>query len=244
MSLAENFNRAHYTSIPEKLWEYYDRIVGACPSHRLLEAIRKQGSDVTWRAINEIFDRASQATKISPDQLIGRLGFETNDLDPANFQAMLGILRAINLLNQIGFRDIEPLRPKLNRQEADLLAQRGNKRYAIEVFRSSEAAYRFIDHEKPSANLVTYIAERTHAKLQQVVSTVQAHNCDAGIIVIVVDSQPAKALSSTSELQDVMSEAFQAIGSPTGIHLFLFTGMANEQGSDEYVCCPSLPEVG
>lgn len=242
--MPESFNRTHYSSIPQKLWEYHDRLVVDYPAHRLLEAIRKQGSDKTWRAINEIFDRAIQATKLSPNQLIDRLGFEINDLDSANFQAMLGILRAINMLSQIGFRDIKPLHPRLNRQEADLLARRGDKRYAIEVFRSSETAYRFVDHLKPSSNLATHLAGKGKEKLQQVHSTAQAHNCDAGIIVLVLDSQPAKALSATAELQNAVSEAFQAIGSPVDIHLFLFTGMSNEQGSDERVCYPSLPEIG
>ena len=241
--MAEVFDRSAYSSIPTKLWEYHERLLVDNSSHRLLEAIQRQGAEKTWRAIDEIFALAKQATKLRPDKLLERLGFESSDLDSANFQAMLGILRAINQLGQLGFKDFEPLHPKLNRQEADFIASRGDKRYAVEVFRSSETAYRAINHEKPSSDIASYIEGRAKEKLQQVNSTVQAHKCDAGMVVVVLDSQPAKALSSTVELRQVVEKVVHHIGEPRDTYLILFTGMADEYGKDEYVCCPLLPRV-
>ena len=241
--MTEGFDLSAYPSIPKKLWEYSDRLLADNPSHRLLKAIQRQGAGKTWRAINELFALAAQATNLHPDKLLERLGFNSGDLDSSNFQAMLGVLRAINQLCQLGFKDFEPLHPKLNRQEADFIASRGDQRYAVEVFRSSETAYRAVSHEKPSSDLATYIGGRVKEKLQQVSSTVLAHKCDRGIIVVVLDSQPAKALSSTDELQQVIKEAVCRLGEPRNTYLILFTGMADEYGKDEYVCFPSLPQV-
>lgn len=92
------------------------------PDHRLLQAIQAQGEERTWRAVNTIFDLAGQATALDPAELLNRLGFESNDLDSANFQAMLAVLRTINKLHETGFMEIAPLRPRLVRREADLLA--------------------------------------------------------------------------------------------------------------------------
>jgi hypothetical protein len=66
----------------------------------------------TWRAINEIFDPASQATRLSSGELLSLLGFKNNDLDSANFQSMLGVLRAINQLGQLGFQMLSHYRQR------------------------------------------------------------------------------------------------------------------------------------
>ena len=73
--------------------------------------------------------------RLSSDELLKLLGFKNNDLDSANFQSMLGVLRAITQLGQLGFTDVEALPPKKSRQDADFIASRGGERYAIEVFR-------------------------------------------------------------------------------------------------------------
>lgn len=242
--MAEGLDRSVYPAIPKKLWEYYERILVDRPSHRLVEATQRQGVDKTWRAINEIFVLACQATRLSSDELFELLGFKNNDLDSANFQSMLGVLRAINQLGQFGFTDVEPLPPKKSRREADFIAGRGGERYAIEVFRSSETAFRAVGHEVPCLDLAGYIEGRVNEKIKQVSSTIQTHNCDAGAIVVVLDSQPAKALSSAAELQQMVDEVMQRLVTLSKTYLIVFTGMADEYGRDEYVCCPALPLLG
>lgn len=208
--------------------------------HRLVEAVHTQGFETTWQAINEIVARASQATGLPPDRLFVSLGFNVNDLDSANFQAMLGILRSINMLTQLGFTGIKPLRPLRNRQEADFLANRNGRLYSVEVFRSSEKAYRFANHNEPSSDLATYIERRLREKLPQVRATMAAHNCAAGMVVVVMDSYPSKALNDAGEYHEAVRVAFETIGAPEGIHVLLFTGMVEMHDNAEHVCYPPL----
>jgi hypothetical protein len=86
LTLAEGLDRSVYPAIPKKLWEYYERILVDRPSHRLVEATQRQGVEKTWRAINEIFVLACQATRLSSDELFELLGFKNNDFDSENFQ--------------------------------------------------------------------------------------------------------------------------------------------------------------
>lgn len=239
--MPNSFDRTAYPSIPPQLWIHYDRLCVERPQHRLVEAVRTQGAETTWRAINEIVALASQATGLPPDQFFSRLGFNVNDLDSANFQAMLGILRSINKLTQLGFTGIQPLQPLRNRQEADLLARRNGRLYSVEVFRSSEEAYRFANHNKPSSDLATYIERRLREKLPQVRATMGAHSCAAGMVVVVMDSYPSKALNDVGEYHEAIRVAFQKVSDTKGIHVILFTGMADMHGNDEHVCYPPLP---
>lgn len=232
--MPENLNRSAYPSIPARFWRHYDRLLSDQPQHRLLEAILRQGAERTLDAINTIFFLAATATALQPDELLLCLGFQDNDLDPANFQAMLAVLRTINKLHELEFVEIKPLRPSLVRREADLLAVRNDKLYSIEVFRSAETASRLTNHEHASVNLASYVTSRVQEKLPQVRTTMREHNCEAGIVVIVMDSQPSRALDDVTDYLQAVTDAFQRIGSPQDIHILLFTA------HDEQVCHPPL----
>ena len=60
------------------------------------------------------------------------------------------------------------------------------------------------------------------------------------MLVVIMDSQPFKALVPSEELIQVTQEAFLAMGSPVKTYLAVFTGMANEQGENEHAIYPSL----
>ena len=183
---------------------------------------------------------ASNATGMTSNQLYEEIGFRENDLDENNFQALLGILRSINLLNEVGFQELRPLRPKKFQKEVDLLGQFANKLLAIEVIRSSEKKYCYPDHEKPSSNPIKYIVGRYREKRPQLDSSVKNHKCDAGLLVVIMDSQPFKALVPSEELIRLIEETFLAMGNPDKTYLAIFTGMANERGKNEHAIYPSL----
>ncbi len=229
-----------YPEVPQKLWKSYERLLTDNPQHKLIEAIRRQGYDKTWKGINDVFLHASQATGITPSKLYEEIGFRDNDLDENNFQALLGILRSINMLNEVGFQELRPLRPKKSQKEVDLLGWFANKLLAIEVIRSSEKKYCYPDHEKPSTNSITYIVGRYSEKRAQLDSSIKNHGCDAGLLVVIMDSQPFKALVPLEELIQVTQDAFVAMGNPAKTYLAVFTGMANEQGKNEYAIFPAL----
>ena len=229
-----------YPEIPQKLWEYYERLLMDNPGHKLIKAIKRQGYHKTWNGINDVFWHASQATGMTFNKLYEEIGFRENDLDENNFQALLGILRSINMLNEVGFQALRPLRPKKSQKEVDLLGRFANKLLAIEVIRSSEKKYCYPDHEKPSANSVKYVVGRYCEKRSQLASSIKEHGCAAGMLVVIMDSQPFKDLVTLEELIQVTQEAFLAMSSPAKTYLVIFTGMANEQGKNEYAIYPSL----
>ena len=229
-----------YPAIPEQLWKYYRRLLRDNPQHKLIEAINRLGYDKTWKGINDVFWHASQTTGLTATQLYEEIGFRENDLDENNFQALLGILRSINLPNEVGFQELRPLRPKKSQKEVDLLGRFAKKLLAIEVIRSSEKKYCYPDHKKPSANSITYIVGRYDEKRLQLDSSIKNHGCDAGLLVVVMDSQPFKVLVSLEELNQVTKEAFLAMGSPAKTYIAVFTGMANDQGKNEYTIYPLL----
>ena len=231
---------AKYPSIPISLWRHYDLLLSQRPQHRLVKAVIRQGEEKTWRAINEVVRLCGGATGLSPESLLARVGFNVRDLDEANFQAFLGVLRAINLFFNLGFSKILPLKPLKSRREADFLAERNGKRFAIEVFRFGEAVYRFPAHRKTSNNLTRSIESRCREKLPQIESTMLAHGCEAGIFAVVLDSYPAKALLDSAELYECLVDAFNFMGSPPKIHLLIFTGMQAIDHSDEYACFPEM----
>ncbi len=240
--MADTIDRGKYTDIPQQIWSYYDRLLSrkGFEQHRLVQAIQKQGEETTWRGINELFALTSRAAEMSPGQLFEALGLGKNDFDSSNFQAMMGILRAINILGQHGFSQPKPLRPLSNRKEADFLAKREGKLYAVEVFRSSELSFRYADPENPGSDFAQYLRKRLDEKLPQVNTTIKEHDCDAGLVVVAMDSQPSKALNDAAEYQKAVRAAIEQVGNPSGVHLFIFTGMADERGNNEYACYPPL----
>lgn len=229
-----------YPKIPKRLWKYYQRLLQDNPHHKLIEAIKNKGYDRTWEGINEVFWHASQSTGMTSEKLYEEIGFNENDLDDNNFQALLGILRSINILHEMGFQELRPLRPKKSHREVDLLGRFDNQLLAIEVIRSSEKKYCYPDHKKPRANPVTYISERYLEKRPQLDSSIKNHGCDSGLLIAIMDSQPFKGLVTSEELIQVTQDTFLAMGSPAKTYLAVFTGMANEQGKNEYAIYPSL----
>lgn len=95
---------SRYPNIPKKLWEFYDQLKRKRSQHKLIEAIKEQGYDKTWRGINDVFYYSSKATGMTPDKLYEEIGFNQNDFDDNNFQALLGILRTINILSSRVFK--------------------------------------------------------------------------------------------------------------------------------------------
>jgi|GEM_PF-2302436 hypothetical protein len=229
-----------YPSIPSEFWSYYQTLREKRKSHPLLAATSRQGDEKTLDAINELFEVTCRNTGLK-EKLFLNLGFDENNFDNNHLQSILGVMRAINTLNDLGFKKITPLPPRKSRREADLLAVYMNKWFAVEVFRSNEVSYRFPDHSNKSNNLQSYIAQRYSEKRSQLDATMREHQCDKAVLTVVIDSQPAKALVTGAEWEGVTEATYKLMGSPSKIHLLLFTGMKNYfSGKDEYAVYPPL----
>lgn len=105
-----------YPHIPQQLLEYR--------SLKLVEAFNHQGEAKTWRAIDDQFRIVSEITRLKPDDLLLRLGFDARNLDRYSLQSLFGVMRTVVTLRNLGFVAITPLPPRQDRKEADLLAKR------------------------------------------------------------------------------------------------------------------------
>lgn len=232
---------AAYPSIPPAIWSYYRKLLYAKPSHPLVRAIKNQGESPTWKAIDELLKIAGDNTGLAPQGLLKVVGFNENNLDNSHIQAVFGVLRTINMLCNLGFTKPRPLPAKKSTRECDLLAEYNGARYAIEVFRSSEAAYRFPNHKDPARNLQSYITRRHKKKRTQLAATMKAYNCSKALLIVVMDSSPAKQLTRSDEWDEIARSAYHTMGSPTDTHLLIFTGLKDfRTGGDDYAAYPTL----
>ena len=217
-----------YPHIPQPLLEYR--------SPKLVEAFNHQGEAKTWRAIDEQFRIVSEITRLTPDDLLRGLGFDARNLDRYTLQSLFGVMRAVVILQTLGFGEITPLPSRQDRKEADLLAKRQGDLFAIEVFRANEDQWRY-----PGYNLEEYIGKRfVGEKKAQLEATISNHGCSKAILIVVFDSK-SKALLSKSELQEAVEHSFVAMGSPENTHLVMFAGMADTvTGEDDLVIFPEL----
>src|SRR6476469_2875895 len=141
-----------YPSIPSEFWSYYQTLQYKRNSHPIVDAMSRQGHEKTLKALNEPCETTCRNTGLK-EKLFLNLGFDQNNFDNNHLQSILGVMRAINTLNDLGFKKITPLPTRKSRREADLLAVYMNKWFAVEVFRSNEVSYRFPDHSNKSNNL-------------------------------------------------------------------------------------------
>jgi hypothetical protein len=230
-----------YPSIPQALWAYCQKLHAKNHSHPFLEAIKKQGEERTWKGINDLFQITCQNIGLDSDRLLRQLGFDERNFHPSYLSAILGIMRNINMLNNIGFANIHPLPPKKSQREADLTAEYGGVKLAVEVFRSSETAYRYPGHSDPNHNLERYIVGRYKEKRSQLDATMKAHLCGKAVLAVVMDSPPAKQLTDGNEWKTTAKEAFDLMGNPANTHLLIFTGNFDPNtGKDEFVIYPPL----
>jgi hypothetical protein len=230
-----------YPAIPKAVWAYVKDLQAMNASHPLLEAIGRQGEQQTWTRIDELFRITSETTRLRPENLLRRLGFDKKNLDPSYLQSIFGIMRDINTLHNIGFVNIVPLPPHKFRRESDLMGDFAGERFAVEVFRSIETKHRFPGHKVPKHNLEKYVAYRYMEKRSQLDSTIINHKCSKALLAVVVDSQPAKALMDNEDWATFTRETYELMGSPANTHLLIFTGTKNlSTGKDECAIYPSL----
>jgi hypothetical protein len=88
--------------------------------------------------IISLLKKACKITSLSIPDLLDKIYFKPNSLSIEDLEAFIAELRAISWLNNFGFSDIEPIKPK-KIQQPDLLANYKGRESAIEVFCLTQA---------------------------------------------------------------------------------------------------------
>ena len=221
--------RQNYPHTPEQILAY--------DSNKLREAFHYQGEEKVRLAIDDLFRIVSEITLVPSEALPERLGFQANNQDRNNFQALLGVMRTVKILHHLGFVEIQPLRPHDERPEADLLAMRQDVKFAVEVFRSNEDTPRYL-----GLNLEEYIGRRYKKdKKTQLDETMSNHICSKTILVVVFDSKSSE-LFSRNDLQEAARESFREMGFPDKTHLIVFSEIEDDMAvEDGLAIFPELP---
>lgn len=183
--------------------------------------------DPTLDSIDRLFEHACCITGMTGEGLLSTIDFSMKDFDPDRLDAVFGVLRAIEFLANLGFIDIRPLRAT-NSPRSDIIACFDGKKFSIEVVTSSRRSYRWPGHVKHSSNLVRYIVDKCQEKQAQLRNTLQEINAEYQLLVLVLNSSPARALMNLDDYQLVLQEAYAELGSPKLLYLGITTGLPSQ----------------
>jgi len=233
--------------IPKDLRDYLDNLNSNYPNHRYIQECSDRGKKAVDDKIDSLLTSASKATGLVPEKLLKALDFDKRDFDGERIQSLFAVLRTINILTtQYGFSEITPLRRKLKQREADLLGTHERIKFAVEVARSSDQAFRLA-----GANLNRYIKELWERKENQIRSSMVSNKCERGILVIVLDSEPVRSdlvleinppFPKWISLSGAVELAYHNISDPIHIHLLLSTGFESS-GQAEVAIFPPLSKT-
>jgi hypothetical protein len=151
-------------------------------------------------------------------------GFDSADLDPERFHAMLAELRGVGFLHDQGFVGLKLLPATPKRRGADIIGSLGNTRFAVEVLCSSRSAYRWPGHKRRSSDLIEWIVDRYLEKVGQLNQTAAEESCARRALVVVLDSRLAKDTETRLEYAQVLGQVWHRLAQPQNTHLALVTG--------------------
>jgi hypothetical protein len=194
--------------------------------------------------VNELFKSVSTVCKMSCDNLMKSLDYNLNDKSSENFESLVAMLRAINILNSMGFSDIIPVKLN-NKKHCDLLANYKDEICVIEVFCSTEKAKRLysdianLRSSKISYNLTTYYLLRAKEKKPQLDCSASFYSAKKKILILVLNSYPSIALDTRPEYEEMLKNIYYALNWGVDYHFGLFTGMTTLGiGSDDAIYPP------
>lgn len=233
-------DRSNYPDIPSKLIRYLEnaKSIGD-PKNRFVAAL-KDASELTIGAIDNLFLLASNATKLSPDDLLRMTDFNVKDQSPERIDSALAEIRTINFLDEEGFTHITPLRASKSRR-ADISAKRCNYSYSIEVVTSNfYARDRTWDDQIQKWIKSRLIGEQKNV---QISNTANEIGNARHVLVCVLDTLGAVALNTHEDYLEMAKSTWHKLENNSNWHICIITGRkALGHGSDNTVF-PSWPNV-
>ena len=167
---------------------------------------------------NTVVDTACVNTGRDRDSLLRDTDFDPNDLDPDRLDAAIGELRGINHLRNEGFENIRLLHAQPGTRTADLVAERYNQKYALDVACSSTGVAREVD------SLAEYMLGVCRLKKEQLDNTKESNACRYCGLIFVVNSRPAVDFGYQPLYRQAARQVYQALGTPTDYFIVIMTG--------------------
>jgi len=235
--------KKNYPNIPQQFWEYIHNADRCKVQDRWLSVLMGPDSRSILQDIDGRFQRAGKILNLSPSKIAKAL-----DLDPKNvahnrLDSFFAQFRVVFFLGGQGFSNITPLR-RSSKPSADFVAEYRSIRYAVEVFHSSSDNYQWPNHESRRCDLIRYFVDKAKRKRDQVDATREKKQCEKGILVLVLDSYPAKALLCRSDFQHILEQVHNKLVWGESYYFGIITGMESmNQGLDD-ILFPTLRLVG
>jgi hypothetical protein len=213
-----------YQDFPQEVREWIIGAIKKGVSCDFLQRLRESPHD-TISNLDGFFEFMRRILRCDNRSLTRGTDFDSADLDPERFDAMIAELRAVGFLHDEGFVNIRLLAGAQETRSADAVALYHGTRCAVEIACSSRKAYRYPDHNRRSSDLIEWMVDKFHEKEEQLNQTAAKEGCPIRALVTVLNSYPALALLTPGEYLDVLRIAWDRLGKLQDLRLALVTGM-------------------
>lgn len=230
---------ARYPSIPEELYQYIEKVILTDTQEKFLPTLSGKGKEQTLQRVERLFIDSRRILNCDKKQIIKGLDFHPNDVQRGRIDALLAELRTVSWLDSQGFHDIQLLE-SAGKKQADMLATLSGSRFAVEVFCSTDAAYRWPDHPNPHLDLIQDFINEAIKKRPQLDATATDHNCDKRLLALVLDSEPARKRLDHSHHAANLQRIAEALGWGDRYHFALITGMGDAREGPDDTIYPNL----
>jgi len=233
VELLSDTNR--FPNIPKDLVKHTRKCMKDGVANRLTRALPER-PEATIKAIDTMFAKASQATGLSPDELLKATDFKYRDTHPTRITSAFAEIRSINFLQEEGFSTIRLLKAG-SKRSADIVAEKSGVTYAIEVANSIyDAGKRFTTEQLKNWLLSRLLREKKMAQLR---STAAQFDSARRIFVAVVDTAATVALQTHEEFLEAAELAWRGAGEDPLLHICIVTGgVALGYGRDDSIFPP------
>jgi hypothetical protein len=215
---------AKHPDLPEEVRDWIVKAIRAGVNSEFLQELQEYPRDVISRS-GGFFKKAREILRSDNRSLVRGTDFDSADLDPERFDAMVAELRVVGFLNDQGFTGIRLLAATRRQRGADIVAICRDTRWAVEVVCSSRAAYRYPDHKRRSSDLTEWIVDKFREKEEQLNWTALNQDCAKCALGIVLNSWPALPLLNRNGYMKTLREAWTRLGKSQDAHLAIVTGM-------------------
>ncbi len=232
-------DKKKYPNIPPQFWSYLQYAARCQVQDRWLSATTSPDWEDTLRDVDQRFKRASKILHLPPPKIAKEFHLDPNNVTGNYLDSFFAELRAVFFLQNAGLSDITHLR-RTAKPSADLVAQHGSIRYAVEVFYSSSDNYKWPNHKSRRPDLIRYLVDTARRKRIQVDESMKEHACQKGILPLVLDSYPARALLRRSDFAHVLDQVYRELAWGVNYLFGIITGMDSVQEGPDDVLFPAL----
>lgn len=213
-----------YPEFPSEVRDWILKAIAADVHSQFLGRLQESPHEMI-SGLNAFFEVMRQILNCDNKTLAWGTDFDSDDLDPERFDAMIAELRGVGFLHDEGFSGIRLLSGSRERRGADIVAANCGTWYAVEVACSSRNAYRYPDHKRRSSDLKQWIVDTFYEKQEQLTQTAERESCCMRALVAVMNSYPALPLLTPPEYLSVLKEVWNQLGKLEDVRLAVVTGM-------------------